>query len=162
MSKTKLIKQLQLFSKEEMIEMLTEFYQSSKEAKDYLDYFVEPDENKKFDEAKAVIHKVFFEPRKRPKPRISVCEKAIRHFQVYHPSAKMLIELQLFYIESALTRYKGRNVFMWAKYEPSVNRCFNSCLNGIAENKMAAPYTARLKKIVDTTGWQLTDSFYEI
>lgn len=64
MSKTTLKKQLKELTREQLIEVMLELYDARKDAREYLEYYVNPDEKKMHEKYKAVITKEFFRKRK--------------------------------------------------------------------------------------------------
>ena len=64
--------------KSEIIKMVLELYSARKEAKEYLDFYAEPNEGQKLEEYKHIIREEFYPSRNRePKTRFSVCRKAL-------------------------------------------------------------------------------------
>lgn len=88
MSKSTIMKLLQGMSKDAIIEMVLELYSARKEAKEYLDFYVGPDEKGKLEEYKSIIHEEFYPKRRRePQARFLVCRKAVADFKKLKPSA---------------------------------------------------------------------------
>lgn len=68
--------------KSEIIKMVLELYSARKEAKEYLDFYAEPNEGQKLEEYKHIIREEFYPSRNRePKTRFSVCRKAFVRLQ---------------------------------------------------------------------------------
>ena len=68
--------------KSEIIKMVLELYSARKEAKEYLDFYAEPNEGQKLEEYKHIIREEFYPSRNRePKTRFSVCRKALSDFK---------------------------------------------------------------------------------
>ena len=63
MSKAKLKKYLQTLSKEQVIEVILELYDARKEAKDYLEFYLTPDNNAELEKCKKAIRQEFFPTR---------------------------------------------------------------------------------------------------
>ena len=60
MSKATVKKILMSMQKEELIGMVLEMYDARKEAKEYLEFFVNPDEDGKLNEYKKIIEEEFY------------------------------------------------------------------------------------------------------
>ena len=100
MSKAQLKKHLNTLDKFQIIEMVMELYDARKEARDYLDYYVNPNENKELEKFKKIVLKEFDDDISRdPQCRFSVCRKALSDFKKLSPSADTLAEAMVFYIE---------------------------------------------------------------
>lgn len=95
MSKTTLKKQLNELTREQLIEVMLELYEARKDAREYLEYYVNPDEKKMYEKYRAVIIKEFFPAKGRAKGRTSVCKKAIKEFTTLHPSPRLIADLRL-------------------------------------------------------------------
>ena len=97
MSKTALKKHLLSLTKEQVIEQVLGLYDSCKPAKEYFEYYLNPDEKGKFEKYKAVIVNEFFSKGiiGIGKLRFSVAKKAIADFRSLSPSSEMLGDLML-------------------------------------------------------------------
>ena len=91
MSKVALKKYLGTLEKSEVIDVVLGLYDARKEAKEYLEYFLNPDEKAKLKEYKAIIRNEFWPKRGDGKCQFSVCKKAIADFRKLHPSPKAVI-----------------------------------------------------------------------
>ena len=82
MSKAKLKKTLAALSKEEMAEMVMELYERRKDAREYLDYWVEPDSAKELERRKVMAHKLFMTSSGTPRrlPTATVLKKVVNDF----------------------------------------------------------------------------------
>ena len=101
MSKTDFKKYLQQLPKEEVINIVLEYYSKSKEAKNYFDYMLAPDVTKKLEECKKVILNEYYPKRGWGNARISVGKKAISDFTKLKPGDEMLAEAMVCLIETA-------------------------------------------------------------
>ena len=83
--------------KSEIIKMVLELYSARKEAKEYLDFYAEPNEGQKLEEYKHIIREEFYPSRNRePKTRFSVCRKALSDFKKLKPSEDSVAEVMVF------------------------------------------------------------------
>ena len=80
MSKVALKKYLGTLEKSEIIDVVLDLYDARKEAKEYLEYILNPDEKEKMKEYKAIIRNEFWPKRGDGKCRFSVCKRAIADF----------------------------------------------------------------------------------
>jgi hypothetical protein len=97
MSKSTLKKHLQTLSKEQVIETILEIYDAVKPAKEYLEYYLSPDEKAMYEKYKKVITDEFSPKTKsnNPKLRFSVARKAIAEFRALKPASELLADLML-------------------------------------------------------------------
>ena len=86
--------------KEEIIGMVLEMYDARKEAKEYLEFYANPDEDGKLEEYKKIIKEEFYPSRGRqePKTRFLVCRKAVSDYKKLKPSQDKLADLMLCYV----------------------------------------------------------------
>ena len=104
MSKLQLKKELQRLSKEQLIEQITELYDSYKPVKEYYQTFLNPGNIQElFEKYKAIIVNEFYPNTKswNPKTRFSVAKKAIADFGALKPPPKLLADLMVTLAENA-------------------------------------------------------------
>ena len=90
--------------KEEIIGMVLEMYDARKEAKEYLEFYANPDEDGKLEEYKKIITEEFYPSRGRqePKTRFSICRKAVSDYKKLKPSQDKLADLRCFAMSRTL------------------------------------------------------------
>ena len=148
MSKSIIKKLLQSMTKEDIIEMVLDMYSARKEAKEYLEFYAEPDEKGKLEEYKAIIQEEFYPKRRRePQTRFSVCRKALADFKKLKPSADALAELMVSYMEWA-TEFTFDYGDMWEQYYDSVESNFDKTVKHIVLNNLWSKYDKRLQQCV--------------
>ena len=100
MSKRELKKYLNSLNEAKLIKIILDTYSNNKDAKEYLDYIVSPNEEEQFLKAKNIIEEEYF-PEKTfpPKSRLSVAKRAIRDFSRLNPSPEREAELLIFLVE---------------------------------------------------------------
>ena len=94
MTKKELKKYLNCLNEKELIKIILDTYSNNKDAKEYLDYIVNPNEEEQFLKAKKIIEEEYF-PEKTfpPKSRLSVAKRAIKDFSRLNPSPEREAEL---------------------------------------------------------------------
>ena len=125
MSKATVKKMLMSMPKEEIIGMVLEMYGARKEAKEYLEFYANPDEDGKLEEYKKIITEEFYPSRGRqePKTRFSVCRKAVSDYKKLKHSPDKLADLMLCYVENAC-QFTYDYGDMWEQYYTSVENNF--------------------------------------
>ena len=169
MSKVLLKKKLASMSKTEIIGLVAELYDAKKEAKDYLDYWVNPDEETKLEEYKKIIQDEFYPAdRREPKMRFSVCKKAISDYKKLKPSPRAVAELMLCLVSNAC-QFTADYGDMWEAYYESLSSNFSALLKHVDMSGLFEEYRPRLEKcaaLVEDCGWgigdDMWDMFYEI
>lgn len=102
MSKARLKKTLNELSKEQIIEMVTEMYDARKEAKDYLEYWLDPDGDKELEKREVMIRRLFFTTSDRPRklPSVSDIKKIVKDFTTICFDSEKTAQLLLYVCDS--------------------------------------------------------------
>lgn len=102
MSKSALKKQLSAMTHEQISELVLELYSARKEAKEYLDFYVNPDIDEKLDKARVAITKEM--KRKSGQwanPRITRVRKQIKNIATLNPGYEHIAEISSYAVEAA-------------------------------------------------------------
>lgn len=169
MSKSQVKKLLAGMSKEEVINTVMELYDARKEARDYLDYYLNPNESNELEKFKKIVLKEFDDDISRdPQCRFSVCRKALSDFKKLAPSTETLAEAMVYYVERVceFSFYAGD---LWEQYYDSATSNFRSMLKFLAKNNMLE---AMMPRVVQIMAWcwpcgygfhdEIGDSFCEL
>ncbi|MDD6581382.1 MAG: DUF6155 family protein [Bacteroidales bacterium] len=140
-----------------------------KEAREYLDYYVNPNENKDLEKFKKIVLKEFDDDISRdPQCRFSVCRKALSDFKKLAPSTNTLAEAMVYYVERVceFSFYAGD---LWEQYYDSAVSNFRSMLKFLMKNDMLE---AMKPRVVQIMAWcwpcgygfhdEIRDSFCEL
>ncbi|MBR6105656.1 MAG: hypothetical protein IKP81_11450 [Paludibacteraceae bacterium] len=150
MSRAKFEKLANEMSKEDLVEMLMALYDSKKEAKDYFEYFLNPDEEKAEKKCKTVFLKEYTKTGVRPpKGRISKCKKALQDFEALRPSLEHRIDVRLYMAELA-SKYGARNWRIWEKNYKTIEKIFADTLLLISDHHLVNQYRTRIDTIQQT------------
>lgn len=95
MSKAKLKKELITFTREELVEVILNTYDSSKEAKEYFEFFINPDADKLLETKTGIIAREISRVRRGgySKFRISFIRNEIKRFAGFGVSAEYVMKL---------------------------------------------------------------------
>ena len=125
-------------------------YDSKKEAKDYFEYFLNPDEEKAEKKCKTVFLKEYTKTGVRPpKGRISKCKKALQDFEALRPSLEHRIDVRLYMAELA-SKYGARNWRIWEKNYKTIEKIFADTLLLISDHHLVNQYRTRIDTIQQT------------
>ena len=150
MSKVALKKYLNTLQKGEIVEMVLDLYDARKEAKEYLEYFLNPDEEEKLKEYKAIILNEFFPKRGDGKCRFSVCRKAIADYRKLHPSPDNLADSW------------GD---LWESFYDSTESNFEATMKFITKNGLLPKFQKRIEvalKNTKSSGYGFCDAMPDI
>lgn len=163
MSKAQLKKCLSKLTKEQVIEVVLELYDARKEAKEYLDYYVNPNDDEKLDEYKKIIYNEFYPNRGEPKCRFSVCRKAVSDFKKLKPDSISIADLMLFYIETGVS-FTADYGDMWEQYYTALENNFGKAMEFINNNGYLEEFRPRIEKMLkmsEKCGWGFPDTLYD-
>lgn len=128
MSKKSLKKELDKMSREQLEEMILQAYESRKDFREYLEYFVNPNPAKLFEKSLAQLAKECQRGnRGRSKARITVIRKVISDFKSYEPGDEDVCRLMLAAIEIMFT--SSRKFKMTDTLERGFVRLVNECID---------------------------------
>lgn len=100
MSKTTLRKAIAEFSPEQLRGLIFDIYDKSKDAKEILDFYADPDVEKKLDQFKTLVYKEIYRTRRRyNRPRIPRLRAAVKRFAVFEPGDENVAELMVYIVE---------------------------------------------------------------
>lgn len=94
-------------TKEQVVDVMLELYSASKEAKLWLEFYLEPDVQKELEKYKKAIRNQFFSWNGYPKdPSFRECNKLVSSFMKLYPDPQATADLMLYYVEQGceLTR----------------------------------------------------------
>lgn len=166
MSKPALKKYLQSLDKEQMIEFVLEIYDNVKPAKEYLEYYLHPNEKEMLGKYKAIIVNEFYPKGKsaEPKTRFSVAKKAIADFRALKPSPELLGDLMVTLAEMAC-KFTYDYGDMWEQYYDSAYNNFKNALVFLEKNNLLDNFKLRCEdcvKYASPCGYGFADDISEI
>ena len=163
MSKAQLKKNLMALTKEQVIDVVLSLYDARKEAKEYLDFYLNPNDDAKLEEYKKIIYNEFFPKRGEPKCRFSVCRKAISDFKKLKPSPYCIADLMLFYIETGVN-FTAEYGDMWEQYYTALENNFDKAMAFVYKNgylEELRPRIENMLKLSEKCGWGFPDTLYD-
>ena len=148
MSKSQLKRLLTGMSKEEVVDVVMELYDARKEAREYLDYFANPNEIKELEKFKKIVLKEFDDSiSHNPQCRFSVCRKALSDFKKLAPSTDTLAEAMVYYVER-VCEFSFNAGDLWEQYYDSAASNFRSMLRFLVRNNLLEVMMPRMVQIM--------------
>ncbi len=166
MSKRELKKELIRFEKTQLIDLISDLYEKNKSVKEYLDYYLNPNETEIPKVYKAKVREAFY-PKRGFGFKLSVGKKAISDFRKLKPSIESLVDLLLCYVENGVefTREFGD---INEAYYSSIESVFADSMKLIDKNGLHELFKLRADDVLkktENTGWgfhdSLSDSYYD-
>ncbi len=164
MSKAQLKKKLIALTKEQVIDVVLELYDARKEAKEFLEFYLNPDDDAKLEEYKKIILDEFYPSRGEPKFRFSICRKAISDFKKLKSHPACVADLMLYYIEVGVN-FTAECGDMWEQYYTTLETNFEKALEYIVEHDFVDEYRARIEKMLEVAeecGWGFPDTLGDL
>lgn len=146
MSKTTVRRALAGFDAVELRELIMDVYGRSKEAKDILDFFADPDINKKMEQVEAKLEKEIWRyTRHAHRPRFSRIRNAIKTFErLYAPDISHMAELYVWILEQFL-KLSANTCHNEAFYK-GFGKLTEEAFTFLTENALYTDYIPRIRK----------------
>lgn len=111
MSKASVKKALKELDHEGLVNLLMDLYACRKDAKDFLEFWADPDEDKELERVKERIHKLFFLPHDKPrrKPDMTEIKTLVKNFRTLGPDPEKIADLLIYVPELMLEWLQRRN-----------------------------------------------------
>lgn len=111
MSKASVKKALKELDHEGLVNLLMDLYACRKDAKDFLEFWADPDEDKELERVKERIHKLFFLPLDKPrrKPDMSEIKTLVKNFRTLGPDPEKIADLLIYLPEQMFEWLQRRN-----------------------------------------------------
>jgi hypothetical protein len=166
MSKTELKKHLLSLTKEQVVEQLLSLYDACKPAKEYFEYFLNPNEKEQFEKYKAIVVNEFYPKGKyvEAKTRFSVAKKAIADFRSLNPSPELIGDLMVTLAEQSC-KYTFDFGDMSEQYYNSAATNFELALKFLQKNGLLDQFKLRCQdcvKYAEPCGYGFADEIGEL
>lgn len=111
MSKASVKKAIKNLDQEALVEMIMELYAARKEAREYLDFWADPDINRETDRVKERLRKLFFltEDKPRRKPDFTEAKTLLKNYQTLCHEPEQNADILIFFADTILRWLKARN-----------------------------------------------------
>ncbi len=101
MALTDVKKELQNLDKSELINLFAELYKKNKSVKEFLDFYVNPNEKEVFKKYRDKVYEAFY-PKRGYGYKLRDGKQAISDFKKLEPSVDLIADLMLFYVETGV------------------------------------------------------------
>lgn len=145
MSKATLRKALKDFDAQQMQALLLDVYSKSKEAKEILDFFAEPDIEKKTEEYRTALTKEATRYTRRAyRPRLPRLRSTLKRFRTLEPGDEAVAELM---VDTSLTLIGlGKDSWLRDQLYDNIAKFFAETMAYIAERDMTDDFMPRIRK----------------
>lgn len=142
-------KELKKHDKDGLIDLIEYLYKNNKYAKEYLNFYIDPNEAELFLKYKQKVYEAFF-PRVGHKIRLGRGKKAIAEFKKYDPSKTLIADLMLSYVEYGVKyiHYKGKYSMTLSN---SIASVYHQVLTLMNDEEILDEFAERAKMVVEGT-----------
>lgn len=163
MSKAKLIKTLRDMDVDQLRELVLDIYASRMDAKEYLEFWLDPDVDKAFDTLKNKLRRVYFLPSDKPRskmPSLPTAKKLIKDFGALCFDEQRVFEAELLNAESFMdwitSRHKGVSM------QPKIQSLLDTLTVRAEETALLDSWQERMDKLRDRVELYFTDGVQEL
>jgi len=158
MGLTDIKKELKKFDKDKLINIIADLYKTNKSVKEFFDFYVNPNERQLFNKYRDKIFEAFY-PKRGFKYKLKDGKQAISDFKKLGPSADLLADLMLFYVETGV---KFTNDFgdIDEVFYSSMETTYVAALTLMRKENLLDKFADRAGKVVSDTsgiGWGFHD-----
>ena len=159
MSLTHIKTELNKFDKIKLVEIISDLYKKNKSVREYFEFFINPDEGALFKKYRDKVFEGFF-PKRGYELKLKDSKQAISNFKKIEPSAHLLADLMLFYVECGV---KFTNDFgdIDKGFYSSVEKMYLQALEFMRKEGILDKFQKRALKIIEDTngiGWGFHDN----
>lgn len=166
MSKTRLKKHLSSLTVDQIVEVVMDLYDSRKEAREYLEFYLAPDSRGEMEKARQKIRGYFTARTGRPlrRPKFARCAKVIADYVSLSPDPHCAAELMFYYVEQGIgfleKQWRGREQFY-----TGIRTAYTRLVKYLSANGLLGEYAGRLSGLISSTdrrGWALADMLLDV
>lgn len=165
MSKGKLKKYLQTLPKEEVIDIMLQLYESTEQAKNWLEFYMQPNTDQETNKAKKSLYNEFYTRTGIPKdPSFRECNKIVSNFKKLVNDPYAIGDLMLYYVELGCDQIINFGDF-YESFYISLENNFKKAAQFISSHGLIPQFNQRilqLLKSVDGTGWGFSDTLWQL
>jgi len=158
MGLTDLKKELKKLDKKNLIDLVADLYKKNKSVKEFMDFYINPDEKALLDKYRDKVFEAFY-PRRGYNYKLKDGKQAISDFKKLEPSADLLADLILFYVETGVQFTNDFGDIDGAFYS-SLEKTYVAALTLMRKENLLDKFADRSAKVVSDTsdiGWGFHD-----
>lgn len=152
-------KELNNLDKSSLIKLIAELYKKEKSVKEFLDFYVSPDEDDLYQKCEKRIFEAFY-PKRGDRLRLIEGKKAISDFRKLSGSDELLASLMLFYVETGVD-FTNEFGDINESFYNSIESTYFQALQLLKKENALKKYSARAEMVVQKTygiGWGFHDA----
>ncbi len=154
MGLTDIKKELKKLDKNKLIELFAELYKKNNSVKEFLIYYVNPDEKELLERYRNKVFEAFY-PKRGNQLKFKEGKQAIGDFKKLGVSPELLADLMLFYVEAGVSFTNDFGDIDEAFYS-SLENTFHAALKLMKKDNLLEKFVDRARQVVsdsDRIGW---------
>jgi hypothetical protein len=158
MGLTDVKKELKKLDKNKLIDLVADLYKKNKSVKEFLDFYVNPNEGEVFNKYRDKVFEAFY-PKRGYNYKLKDGKQAISDFKKLEPSPDLLAGLMLFYVETGVKFTNDFGDIDEGIYS-STEKTYFAALTLMKKENILGKFAYRAGKIVSDTsgiGWGFHD-----
>lgn len=158
MGLTDLKKELKKLDKKKLIDLVADLYKKNKSVKEFLDFYINPDEKALFDKYRDKVFEAFY-PSRGYNYKLKDGKQAISDFKKLGPSTDLLADLMLFYVETGV-QFTNDFGDVDEGFYSSLEKTYVAALTLMRKENLLDKFADRSAKVVSDTsdiGWGFHD-----
>lgn len=155
--------ELKKLDKQGLINLISELYKKDKSTKEFLDFYVKPNERELFEKYRDIVFEAFY-PTRGHELKLKNGKKAISDFKKFSPSPELVAELMLFYVATGVDFTNGFGDIDEGFYS-SLGSTFVAALILMEKENLLEKFAEQVSIIVSKTdgiGWSFHDYICEV
>lgn len=150
MSKAKLKKYLQSLTHEQIIQVVMDLYDARKAAKEYLEFFMEPDAKKALEDAKKKVFRLYFTPQGAPRAHVKIKDgnDLIADFIKLDIDPEHTSDLLMYHVEILISRLVLRHILSESAWNTIISS-FRKALDYIISFNLKEYMQRRIESLLD-------------
>lgn len=159
----KLKNELKKLDKQGLINLISELYKKDKSTKEFLDFYVKPNERELFNKYRDIVFEAFY-PTRGHELKLKNGKKAISDFKKFNPASELVAELMLFYVATGVDFTNDFGDIDEGFYS-SLESTFVAALNLMEKGNLLEKFAEQVSIIVNETngiGWGFHDYICEV
>jgi hypothetical protein len=163
MGLTEIKKELRKLDNDKLIALIADLYKKNKSVKEFLDFYVNPNEKELFEKYRNKVFEAFY-PKRGYNYKLKDGKQAISDFKKLEPSSDLLADLMLFYVETGV---KFTNEFgdIDEGFYSSMETTYLAALTLMRKENLLDKFADRAGKAVNDTshmGWGFYDYLHDV
>lgn len=158
MGLTEIKKELKTLDKDKLIDLIADLYKKNKSVKEFLDFYVSPNEKELFEKYRDKVFEAFY-PTRGYTYKLKDGKQAISDFKKFAPSSDLLADLMLFYVEMGISFTNDFGDISESFYS-SLESTYVAALTLMSKENLLDKFADRAAKVVSDTsniGWGFHD-----